>query len=167
MLTGQRRNEIADLHWSEIDFERREITLPQARTKNKRVHVVPMSDSVLSILSRVYRIAGRDFVFGEGKRGYQRWSASKAELDCRITLDRAHRGELPIAPWHLHDLRRSFVTHMLEQRLALPHIVEACVNHSGGHRAGVAGVYNRASYSDEKREAFAAWSAALSQAVIL
>jgi hypothetical protein len=64
-----------------------------------------------------------------------------------------------MAPWVLHDLRRSFVTHIAELKLAQPHIVEACVNHISGHRAGVAGIYNRAQYAEEKRAAFEAWGA--------
>jgi hypothetical protein len=78
-------------------------------------------------------------------------------LDEKINGARAARGEKPIAPWQLHDLRRSFVTHMAEQNLAPPHIVEACVNHISGHKGGIAGVYNKAAYASEKRAAFAAW----------
>ena len=40
-----------------------------------------------------------------------------------------------------------------------PHVVEAVVNHiSGRARAGVAGVYNRAVYAAEKREALQKWA---------
>ncbi len=41
----------------------------------------------------------------------------------------------------------------------LPHVVEAVLNHVSGARAGVAGVYNRASYAREKREALDLWAA--------
>ena len=40
----------------------------------------------------------------------------------------------------------------------LPHIVEAILNHVSGHRAGVAGVYNRARYATEMREALERWA---------
>jgi len=40
-----------------------------------------------------------------------------------------------------------------------PHIIEAVVNHVSGHKAGVAGIYNRATYSAEKREALERWAA--------
>ena len=37
--------------------------------------------------------------------------------------------------------------------------LEACVNHiSGKAKAGVAGVYNKAVYFDERREALKAWA---------
>jgi len=39
-----------------------------------------------------------------------------------------------------------------------PHIVEAILNHVSGHKAGVAGIYNRADYSDAKRIALRKWS---------
>ena len=39
-----------------------------------------------------------------------------------------------------------------------PHVVEAVVNHVSGHKAGVAGVYNRAVYAAEKRAALQRWA---------
>ncbi len=39
-----------------------------------------------------------------------------------------------------------------------PHIVEAVLNHVSGHKAGVAGIYNRATYSEEKKAALTAWA---------
>jgi hypothetical protein len=38
-----------------------------------------------------------------------------------------------------------------------PHVVEALLNHISGHKAGVAGVYNRSSYAVEKRAALELW----------
>ena len=67
--------------------------------------------------------------------------------------------------WVLHDLRRSFVTHILDRKLALPHVVEAIVNHVSGHRGGVAGVYNKATYADEKRAALELWAAHVAKMV--
>jgi hypothetical protein len=60
--------------------------------------------------------------------------------------------------WVLHDLRRSFVTHMNERRFAPPHVIEAVVNHVSGHLAGVAGVYNKAQYLEERRGALRRWA---------
>jgi integrase len=160
LLSGQRRNEIANLQWHEIDFELEEITLPPERTKNSLVHVLPMSSQILAILQHTDAIAQRDFLFGEGPNaGFQAWSRSKRILDKKINAARAVRGEKTIAQWQLHDLRRSFVTHAVGQKLAPPHIVEACVNHQSGHRDGVAGVYNRALYAEEKKATFEAWGA--------
>ncbi len=62
-----------------------------------------------------------------------------------------------VRPWRLHDIRRTVATSMAGLGV-LPHVVEAVLNHVSGHRAGVAGVYNRATYAREKREALKAWA---------
>ena len=59
--------------------------------------------------------------------------------------------------WRLHDLRRTAATGMGGIRV-LPHVVEAVLNHVSGHKAGVAGVYNRARYQEPMREALAMWA---------
>jgi hypothetical protein len=55
-------------------------------------------------------------------------------------------------------LCRSGVTHAAEQAIAVPHIIEAVVNHASGHKGGVAGVYNRAVYRVEKAAALQRWA---------
>ena len=62
-----------------------------------------------------------------------------------------------LTAWRLHDLRRTVATRLGDQG-ALPHVVEAILNHISGHRAGVAGIYNRAIYAAEKREALVRWA---------
>ena len=42
ILTGQRRDEIGQMQWNEVNVVRREIALPAARCKNRRPHVVPL-----------------------------------------------------------------------------------------------------------------------------
>jgi hypothetical protein len=39
-----------------------------------------------------------------------------------------------------------------------PHIIEAVLNHISGHKAGVAGIYNRATYLPEKTDALTRWA---------
>jgi integrase len=124
---------------------------------------VPLSDEVLAILSGFEREEGRDLVFGRGTGGFSGWSKAKEELDARISKARAraaHKaGGKPMPAWTLHDLRRSFVTHNSEHGYAQPHVTEAIVNHVSGHKGGVAGVYNRAAYAAEKRQALELWGA--------
>jgi hypothetical protein len=62
-----------------------------------------------------------------------------------------------ITPWVLHDLRRSTATGMAEAGIQ-PHIIEAVLNHVSGHKGGVAGIYNKASYEREMRAALALWA---------
>ena len=140
ILTGQRRSEIADLQWVEISTAEAQIELPPQRTKNGLAHLVPISNEAAAVLAGAPRWQDREHVFGSSAlRGFQGWSKAKAALDRRLNARRAARGDKPITHWILHDLRRSFVTHMAELKLAPPHVVEAAVNHISGHRAGVAG----------------------------
>jgi len=158
MLTGQRREEIGGLVWAEIDRDKRRLDLPGSRTKNGRAHVVPLGDQAMAILEAVERREDREHVFGRGAGGFSGWSKAKAELDARIAAARKAAGLKKAMPaWRLHDLRRSFVTHVNERKIAPPHVVEAIVNHVSGHLAGVAGTYNKAVYLDERREALQAW----------
>jgi integrase len=172
ILTGQRREEIGALRWSEVDLNGRLITLPPARTKNNRPHDVPLSDPAIAILDSHPARAGRDMIFGTGPRsretdvepdrdesGFQGWSKSKAALDREIKkVAKARRDKQTtlISAWRLHDIRRTVATRMAELGV-LPHVVEAVLNHVSGHKAGVAGVYNRSSYAAEKRDALDLW----------
>jgi integrase len=158
ILTGQRRAEIGDLAWSEVAVEKRQVELPERRTKNGRAHIVPLSNEALAILEGTPRRDGRDLIFGIGSGGFSGWSKANSEMDARIAGARKTAGiKQPIPPWTLHDLRRSFVTHVSERGFAQPHVVEAIVNHISGAKAGIAGVYNRATYLTEKRRALDIW----------
>lgn len=158
ILTAQRRTEIGDLAWVEINEPSRQLELPEDRTKNARAHIVPLSDQAMEILERVERDEERELVFGRGAGGFSGWSKAKAELDARISGARVEAGvKKPMPAWVLHDIRRSVVTHMNERGIAQPHIIEAICNHVSGHKSGVAGIYNRAAYLTEKRAALVAW----------
>ena len=151
-LTGQRRNEVGGLRWSEVNLDKALISLPAERTKNSRPHDIPLSPPALAILKARPRLAGREYVFTNVANGYLGWSNCKVTLDARI----ATKGAIP--PWRLHDLRRTVSTRMHDELGIAPHIVEAVLNHVSGHRAGVAGVYNRAVYAKEKAVALARWA---------
>ena len=107
-----------------------------------------MSPTVRSLLASVPH-NGREILFPA-----QAYGLKKRLLDAAIT----EANGKPIAPWVHHDLRRTAVTGMVSIGI-LPHVVEAVVNHVSGHKAGVAGIYNRAQYSAEKREALDRWDA--------
>jgi integrase len=156
ILTGQRREEIGGLRWSEVDFNRDLIVFSSARTKNKREHEIPMSDPVLEILETRDRETDRDLIFGTGKGPFSGWSNAKEALDNRLLRARGNKAK-PLTAWRLHDIRRSVATHMAETGVQ-PHIIEAVLNHVSGHKAGVAGVYNRAIYAAEKAAALIGWS---------
>jgi integrase len=156
ILTGQRRQEISALCWGEVDFERGLIALPPARTKNKRLHELPLSSQARAILERQSHRKGRDFIFGLGKGGFSGWSECKKKLD-KVILAKRGRKAKPLPSWRIHDLRRTCATGMAELGVQ-PHIIEAVLNHVSGHKGGVAGIYNRATYSAEMRDALARWA---------
>jgi integrase len=116
------------------------------RTKNSRQHEVPLSRQALAIIERMPRRNSTDFLFGK-RSGYSDWGRAKQQFD---------QG-LGIAAYTLHDLRRSCATGMAELGVQ-PHIIEAVLNHVSGHKAGVAGIYNRAKYSGEMGEALQRWA---------
>jgi integrase len=160
ILTAQRREEIGGLRWSEVDLERRLLVWGPERTKNRRLHELPLSTAARAILDRQPRRKGRDLVFGYGPGPFSGWSDCKAALEERLLAARssANRRAKPLPDWRLHDLRRTAATIMADKLGVLPHIIEAVLNHVSGHRAGVAGVYNRARYEAEMRDALERWA---------
>jgi integrase len=175
ILTGQRRNEIGALQWAEVVADTQPIgvrvvadnavvaaegglasdaiggtgamiVLGADRAKNSQKHTVPLSPAAAAILGRQPRRG--PYVFGKtGEAGFSGWSQSKRVLDARLKL----------APWTLHDLRRTVATGMAELGV-LPHIIETVLNHQSGHKGGVAGIYNRATYAAEVRAALELWA---------
>jgi integrase len=150
ILTGCRRAEVGGMRWSEIDLERGLWTLPAARAKNARAHILPLPETALEILRAIPRQGGREHVFGvHSPKGFTSWDL-KEGFDERCG----------IADWVVHDLRRSVATGMADIGIQ-PHIVEAVLNHQGGHKGGVAGIYNRSLYTRDVRAALAAWESHL------
>ena len=139
ILTGQRRSEIGELRWSEVDLERHVLNFSAERTKNKRPHVVPLVPTALALLGAQPRV-------GEAVFKFTAWSLSKDLLDERSG----------VSDWVIHDIRRSVATGMADIGIP-PHIIEAVLNHVSGHKGGVAGIYNRSSYAAEKAAALARW----------
>jgi len=173
MLTGQRRTEIGNLHYREVRDEKSfiddgltvtgpAIVLPPERTKNGRKHIVPLSTAAQAILLTPH-YPDDDFVFRPyvNKRWNKEWSSwgggwarRKKALD-EALIKRGHT----LAPWVLHDLRRSVATHMGDDDLGIqPQVIECVLNHASGFRAGVGGTYNRARLEKAKRQALEAWA---------
>lgn len=164
MLTGQRREEVAGMRWAEVNLDKALWSLPGSRTKNGRAHDVPLSDATARLIASLERRKGRELVFGRGEGGFSGWSQSKDRLDGKIAKMQAEatgkeeRADAQkLSNWTLHDLRRTVATQMAEGG-AQPHVVEAIMNHVSGHKAGVAGIYNKAVYAAEKRAALDRWA---------
>ena len=152
LLTGCRRVEVGDLQWLEIDLEAHTITLPPARTKNGREHVVPLCDAALAILKGIPR-RDRELVFGIGQGGFSGWAKSKRNLDKTV--------QFKARPWTLHDIRRTVRTGM-GMLGVLPHVAEAALNHLPPK---LIRTYDRNTYATEKRAALDLWANHLAVAI--
>lgn len=159
MLTGARLNEIAALRWSEV--QPAQIVLPASRTKNGRQHEIALAAPARAILDGRPDRPGRDLIFGRRHdRPLSGWTELKGGLDARMAATGA-----PLPAWTHHDIRRSVATHMAELLAVQPHVIEAVLNHVSGHKHGVAGIYNRATYEREKRQALDRWAEHLLAAI--
>jgi integrase len=146
LLTGQRRAEVSGMRWSEFAEAEDLWSLPPARTKNKRAHIVPLSSQALAIKEAMPQIKGNDFVFaGADRTGYGR---AKTRIDKLMPS---------VGQWQFHDLRRTLATNL--QRLGVRlEVTESILNHTAGSRAGIVGVYQRHDWADEKRDALQRWA---------
>ena len=148
ILLPCRRQEVGGMCWSEIDPDAATWTIPRERVKNGRAITLPLMPLALDIIRTVPRRGGRDQLFGNFHHaGFSSWHKGKPLLDQKTGIT---------AAWNLHDIRRSVATRMADLGIA-PHVIEQILNHQSGHRAGVAGVYNRSSYEREVRAALALW----------
>ena len=157
ILTAQRRGEVAYMREDEIEGD--VWTIPGSRAKNGNPHLVPLSPQAQRVMARVMPFA-HDIVFTTTGMGP---IAGFSKLKARITrtmLDVARKdagSHVKIAPWTLHDIRRSAGSGMAALGTP-PHIVDAILNHVSGVIRGVSKTYNRHAYFDEKREALIMWS---------
>jgi integrase len=143
ILTGCRRDEIGSLKWGEIDDG--VLTIPAARSKNRKAHSLILPSMALDILNSIPRREGRDYLFGQSGGGYSRWGFHTTALRKRL-------GDMP--PFTLHDLRRTFRTGL--GRLGVQsHIAELAINHV---RSGIEAVYDRHTYQREIAQALALWA---------
>jgi integrase len=161
LLTGVRREEARAMRRGEMSAEGL-WSIPGSRTKNRRPHTVPLPPLARKIIASMPRIEGEaGFVFTiDGRRPLAGIAKCKERLDAAVLeAARPERGaDVTVAPWRMHDLRRTFVTGLIELGIA-PHVVEAAVNHISGVKAGVAGVYNRSELLPERRTALERWAA--------
>ena len=153
ILTGQRRDEVAEMQWSEVDLDGKTWTLPRSRVKNDQAHAVPLSDQALRVLATLPRISTEDgpIFTTTGESSVSGFSRAKRRIDKEIA-------DVKLAPWVIHDLRRTLASGMARLGINLP-VIEKVLNHTSGSFAGVVGVYQRHSFADEKRHALQAWGA--------
>lgn len=167
IATGQRRSEVLEMDFAELDMERATWIIPAERSKNGLAHVVPLNERAMAVLEALgARKRRRGLVFTTtGKTPLSGVSKFKRALDAgmlgRMTKKAREAGfsksEVHLPPWRMHDLRRTVATGLQQLGIRFE-VTEAVLNHVSGARSGVAGVYQRYSWEAEKRAALDAWS---------
>ncbi|WDF73940.1 tyrosine-type recombinase/integrase [Novosphingobium sp. KACC 22771] len=165
MLTGQRREEVASMNWAELDRSSSMWVIPANKAKNGVAHMVPLAPRIIVELDRLALIEQNKAKADEPAA--ERWPKAgsvislrgKQPLTCysraKRQLDEATEAGT-VSPWRVHDLRRTLATGL--QRLGVRfEVTEAVLNHVSGARSGVAGIYQRHDWKDEKRSAMEAW----------
>ncbi len=166
ITTGQRRAEVAGMTWGEIDLARALWTLPAARTKARRQHVLPLPALALGVLLRrrmafQHTPAPDDLVLptlardGKSIVPISGWNWLKRQLDRTAG----------VPAWRLHDFRRSIVTICAEHGADIA-VLDSMLNHaSSATRGGVIGTYQRATLIEPMRKLMALWDQLLSDAL--
>jgi integrase len=149
ILTGQRRDEVAQMQWDELNLQMQLWTLQPERVKNDQKHEVPLSETVIAILQATPRIRDSRFVLTTtGTSPASGYSKGKRRLDALLPPD--------MPAWRLHDLRRTVASGMARLGINLP-VIEKIMNHTSGSFAGIVGVYQRHTFAEEKRTALEMW----------
>jgi len=149
ILTGQREREVADMRWTEADFDRKLLTIPAHRMKGARTHEVPLAPEALALLRGLPRFTGGNCVFTTtgGEKPVHGFSKAKSRID-KLS---------GVTGWVIHDLRRTVRTHF--SALPVQDLVrELVIAHA---KPGLHKVYDRHVYQDEKRHCLELWEARL------
>lgn len=155
LITGARQGEVAGMMRSELDLDERLWRIPAERSKNKREHIVPLSDMALSVIEPVLKAHKLPAVF-PGPRGTPLTNSGVARA-----VQRSQKA-IGLAKWTAHDLRRTAATQMAELGVS-PFDIGLVLNHVTTTKATITtSVYARYDYAKEKRAALEIWAERLS-----
>lgn len=152
LLTGQRRGELALARWSDVDLKARTWTIPDENAKAGRGHVVPLTDWAVQEFEALKRAAKRSQWVLPANGGDH--PVDPKQLTRSVAKCAKRFAEHGVEAFVLHDLRRTARTGLARVKVE-PHIAERVLNHV---QPGVAGVYDRFAYLDEKRAALEKWA---------
>lgn len=153
LITGQRRAEVVEASWPEIDRPERVWGIPASRTKKDRPHIVPLTDMALDMLDQI-EAASSDrttYLFPSSRRPECAYSPKALSETVLQHNDVFGFDE----PFTVHDLRRTANTEM--GRLGIPQYIIDRVQGRIDSGTG-AKHYNRYDYFAEKKDALAKWS---------
>jgi integrase len=170
LATGQRRSEVGDMEWREVDHERKVWVIPKERTKASRAHAVPLSPLPLSILADCPRLGAHVFTTRNASRDggtipISGWSKAKTRLGAfavEALREMTGDSEAMIPEWRLHDLRRTAASLMTESGVSRL-VVSKVLNHA---EQGVTGKhYDLFEYLPQKTQALNLWGRRLAAIV--
>ena len=139
LLTGQRRDKVVTMKWSDIEDGVWTIATEAHEKGNADMLMLP--PAALAVIDEQHRISGNEFVFaGRGGGHFKGFSARKLAFSARV-------GDIP--RWTLHDLRRT-ARSLLSEAKVNRHISERVLGHS---LRGIEGIYDQYDYKAEKAEA--------------
>jgi integrase len=149
LLVPLRREEAQGLLWSEVNLDEKRFTIRAERTRARRPHSLPLSESALAILAERPNANDRVFAAPSDAKTIN-WDFWVTHV--RVALDEDHLERA--RRFNLHDVRRSFVSHLAERGFDVD-LLDQLLGHS---RKGVFGTYQRSSRWREKESALAAWA---------
>jgi integrase len=152
LLTLVRKSMLLLARWPNVDFETGEWTIPKENMKGRKgeehEHVVYMSTQVQALLRELQELAGDSQYVLPGRnrttRPFARSALNKALEGLTFNMD----------DFTIHDLRRTASTQLNEHGWNKD-AVEKALSHEKG---GVAGIYNRAEYSAERKRMLQWWA---------
>jgi integrase len=165
LLTGQRKSEVAEAQWTELDLSKKLWTIPKERMKADAAHVVPLADDVIAILRSLPRFKKGNHVFSTdfGVKPVNGFSKAKAKLDTAMLAKLSEQDSNTKLPhFVIHDIRRSVRTQL--SALPVPDLVRELV--IGHTKPGLHKVYDQHAYETEKRHALDLWAARLRSIVM-
>lgn len=160
LLTLQRRGEVAGMEWRELSDDFKTWTVPAARAKNRKAHIVHLAAPARQALQRMPRFDKSKLVFTtNGKVPISGFTRAKEWLDEAILEERGEAArDMPALDWTVHDFRRTGVTTLAGMGFAV-HVADKLLNHVRGGLRGVTAVYQRNEFLPERERALEAWAA--------
>jgi integrase len=146
ILTAKRAGEVIGVRWSEIDFNARLWVIPAERTKTRREHRVPLSESALAILQRLWETRESTFVFPGVQSGQP---INKGAM--MLVLRRMGRDEITV-----HGFRSTFSDWCAEQTNTPSEVREMALAHAVSDKVEAA--YRRGDLFEKRRQLAEAWA---------
>ncbi|TIP41547.1 MAG: integrase, partial [Mesorhizobium sp.] len=156
LLTMVRKGELLDSTWDEVDFENAVWSIPKERMKRKKPHNVYLSRQSLDIMIALKTCAANSrYVLPSRYDADETMSRATFNRVTAAVVERARKQDLPLAPFTVHDLRRTGST-LLNEIGFNRDWIEKCLAHEDGRSSR--GVYNRAEYELQRRHMLQEWA---------